>query len=115
MGTLWDRLATSEAWRRLQQPSEPGTDPAISRVKHDMMQVLQTVIASADEALEHAVDADATVEKLQRDLYDPKNGDFANQRSYTDGKFARWSMWLTTVAGGAIVAAFAYLLNRGGS
>jgi hypothetical protein len=122
VGELFDRLSTSTAWQRLQDRSPQGADPYAVGVKHDLMQVLQTVVAAADEAHTAALRADAAHAALLRDLYEPDEGDFAkareravklmaHEREHYEERYGSWTTWLKVVAGGIAVSLFAFLLQ----
>lgn len=115
MGELYEIMARSEAWKRLQERSPDAADRFAVNLKHDFVNVLQSVVQAADESLIVARRADAAHSALLRDLYDPDDGDFTKVRNYIDRKYARWSALSGTVAGGIVVALVAFFVSRSGA
>lgn len=91
-----DIFADSSAWRRLTSPSPKDWQPETTRLKHDVTNVFQTLLAATQELqMRHAdiVDLQERREeaynKMYVDLFDPRNGAFATTQRYIDGRFAR--------------------------
>jgi len=106
-----DIFHDSSAWQRLTSPSPSDWTPQTTRLKHDVTNVLQTMLAAIQELQAAHKDhvklmmaRDKQYDKLYTDLFDPREGAFATVRNYIDGKHYGLQRLGWTVLGGSIVA-----------